>query len=73
MRLHELLEAIDKYGVYQKPAPKRTRADSTQSPLTGPGDDSWKKDKKNIYNWFKRPFLTNGPKGNYRLPIKKKD
>lgn len=56
MRLHELIEAID----------------ATKSPLTSQGDDSWRRDKDNIFNWFKRPFLTNGPKGNYMLPIKKK-
>ena len=56
MRLYELLEAID----------------GTQSPLTNPGDASWRHNKDDIFNWFKRPFLTNGPKGNYQLPIKKK-
>jgi len=56
MRLQELIEAID----------------GTKSPLTSQGDDSWRRDKDNIFNWFKRPFLTNGPKGNYMLPIKKK-
>jgi len=72
MRLYELLEEIDKYGVYGKLAPKRTKVDGTQSPLTGPGDASWQKAKKNTYNWVKRPFLTNGPRGNYMLPVKKK-
>lgn len=72
MRLHELFEKTDRYGIYDKPAPKRS-TDGSQSPLTGSGDASWKRAKKNIYNWFKRPFLTNGPKGNYMLPIKRKD
>jgi hypothetical protein len=61
MRLYELIEAID-----------RTQTDGSQSPLTSPGDSSWQHDKDNVLNWFKRPFLTNGPKGNYMLPIKKK-
>lgn len=71
MRLHELFEELDKYGVYGKPAPERGKVDGSQSPLTGQGDKSWRKGKKNIYNWFKRPYVTNGPKGNYRLPVKK--
>jgi hypothetical protein len=71
MRLHELFEELDKHGVYGKAAPVRVSADGSQSPLTGQGDASWKKGKKNIYNWFKRPFLTNGTKGNYMLPVKK--
>lgn len=72
MRLHELFEELDKYGIYGKPALNRGKVDGSQSPLTGQGDPSWKTDKHNIYNWFKRPYLTNGPKGNYRLPIKKR-
>ena len=56
MRLYELLEAID----------------GTQSPLTSIGDDSWRHNKNNIFNWFNRPFLTNGPKDTCKLPIKKK-
>lgn len=72
MRLYELIEAIDKYGVYGKPAPDSPSTNGSQSPLTGPGDHKWQQDKKNIYNWFKRPYLTNGPKGNYKLPVKKK-
>lgn len=62
MRLIELIEALDN-------SPNRS---GSQSPLTGSGDSSWHKDKDNIFNWFKRPFLTNGPRGNYRLPVKKK-
>lgn len=72
MRLRELFDAIDNYGIYNKPAPKRGKVDGTQSPLTGPGDESWQRAKGNIYNWFKRPYLTNGLKGNYMLPVKKK-
>lgn len=71
MRLYELFEELDKYGVYGKPAPV-PKSTGNQSPLTGQGDKSWQKSKKNIYAWFLRPFLTNGPKGNYKLPIKKK-
>lgn len=71
MKLNELLEELDRYGVYGKPS-KKYKTDGSQSPLTGPGDASWKKAKKNIFNWFKRPYLTNGPKNNYMLPIKKK-
>jgi hypothetical protein len=71
MKLNELLEELDRYGVYGKPSKKYT-TDGSQSPLTGPGDASWKKAKKNIFNWFKRPYLTNGSKNNYMLPIKKK-
>jgi hypothetical protein len=72
MRLHELLEEIDRYGVYGKPAKDRSNADGSKSPLTDPGDASWKRDKHDIFNWFKLPFLTNGPKDAHRLPIKKK-
>ena len=72
MRLHELFEELDRYGVYGKAAPQRSTVDGSQSPLTSQGDASWQRGKKSIYNWFKRPFLTNGPKGNHRLPIKKK-
>lgn len=71
MKLYELFEELDKYGVYGKPS-KRKSTDGSQSPLTYQGDASWKKAKKNIYNWFKRPYLTNGPKGNYMLPVKGK-
>lgn len=71
MRLHELFEELEKYGIYNNPAPKHGTVDGSQSPLTCPGDESWRKGKKNIYNWFKRPYLTNGPKGNYRLPVKR--
>lgn len=72
MRLHELFEEIDKWGVYGKAPPVRVRVDGTQSPLTGAGDESWQKGKHDIYNWFKLPFMTNGYKGNYMLPVKKK-
>ena len=61
MRLHELFEALDQYGVYAKPAPDRGKIDGTQSPLTYQGDKSWLDNKDNIYTWFKRPYLTNGP------------
>lgn len=72
MRLHELFEELDKYGIYGKPASAHSNEDGSSSPLTGQGDSSWLKSKRDIYNWFKRPFLTNGPKNNYRLPIKKR-
>jgi hypothetical protein len=72
MRLHELFEESDEWGVYGKAAPVRVAVDGSQSPLTGQGDASWQRDKNNIFNWFKRPFLTNGSRGNYRLPVKKK-
>jgi hypothetical protein len=72
MRLHELLEEIDRYGVYGKPAKDRSNADGSKSPLTDPGDASWQRARKDVRNWFRLPFLTNGPKDNYQLPIKRK-
>lgn len=72
MRLHELLEELDRYGVYGKPAPNREIADGSKSPLTSPGDASWQRAKGNIYNWFRLPFMTNGPRSNHMLPVKKK-
>jgi hypothetical protein len=68
MRLWEF--AGDKWGVYGKP-PKRTKTDGTQSPLTFQGDAKWQNDKDFAHKWFSRPFLTNGPRGNYMLPVKK--
>lgn len=72
MRLHELFEELDRYGIYGGPPPNRAASDGSKSPLTSPGDASWKRAKSDIRNWFRLPFLTNGPKGNYRLPIKRK-
>jgi hypothetical protein len=72
MRLHELLEELDRYGVYGGPPPRRSSSDGSKSPLTDPGDASWQRDKRDIRNWFRLPFLTNGPRGNYRLPVKRK-
>lgn len=77
MKLHELFDInekfeLDRYGIYGKPAPRRKSSDGSQSPLTYQGDASWKRAKNDIFNWFRRPYLTNGPRGNYRLPIKGK-
>lgn len=71
MKLNELFEELDRYGVYGKPS-KRHKSDGAASPLTGAGDASWRKAKNDIFNWFKRPYLTNGPRGNYMLPVKRK-
>lgn len=68
MRLYELLEELDKSS--RKKA-RRTNATGSKSPLTSPGDASWKAGKDDIYNWFRLPFMTNGSKGNYMLPVKK--
>lgn len=61
MKLIELFEDIDRWGIYGGPPPERTTVDGTQSPLTWQGDASWKDAKDDIYSWFKLPFLTNGP------------
>ena len=65
-------EITDKWGVYGGPAPDRTKTDGSQSPLTYPGTKEWQDEKDYMRKWFSRPYLTNGPKGNYMLPIKKR-
>lgn len=67
MRLHEI---TDRWGIYGGPAPKRSKTDGSDSPLTFQGTKAWKSEKDYTKKWFSRPYLTNGPKGNYRLPIK---
>lgn len=69
MRLREL---TDKTGVYKKPTAKRENETGSNSPLTFQGDSKWENDKDFSHKWFSRPYLTNGPKGNYMLPIKNK-
>lgn len=60
MKLIELLEDTDLWGIYGGPSPQLPM-DGTKSPLTLQGDVSWKAAKGDIYSWFMRPFLTNGP------------
>lgn len=71
MRLYELFSELDKHSIERQADPVSVNNDGSKSPLTGQGDAGWQQSRDNIYNWFKRPFLTNGPKDNYRLPIKK--
>lgn len=68
MRISDL---TDKWGVYGKPAPRRTKVDGTQSPLTFQGDKEWENEKDYMKKWFSRPYLTNGPKGNHMLTVRK--
>lgn len=68
MRLRDI---TDQWGIYGKPAPKRVSVDGTKSPLTYQGDAAWKGEKDYARKWFSRPYLTNGPKGNHMLPIRK--
>lgn len=67
-----LWEITDKWGIYGGPAPNRDNSDGHKSPLTDPGTPEWQNEKDYAKKWFSRPFLTNGPRGNYMLPIKKK-
>jgi len=67
-----LWEFTDRWGVYGKPAPHRTKVDGTQSPLTFQGDAEWRDDPDFMHKWFSRPYLTKGVRGNHMLPIKKK-
>jgi len=61
----------DRWGVYGKKAPRRTKTDGTQSPLTFQGNERWENEPDFAKKWFSRPYLTNGPKGNHMLPIRK--
>lgn len=67
-----LWEISDKWGIYGGPPPKRPNSDGQKSPLTDPGTEEWQNEKDYAKKWFSRPYLTNGPKGNYMLPVKKK-
>lgn len=65
-------EISDKWGVYGAPKNDRPNADGSNSPLTFQGDDKWKNEPDYMKKWFSLPYMTNGVKGNYMLPIKKK-
>ena len=67
-----LWEITDKWGIYGGPAPRRDNSDGHKSPLTDPGTEEWQNEKDFAKKWFSLPYLTNGPKGNHMLPIKKK-
>lgn len=67
-----LWEITDKWGIYGGPAPRRTNTDGHASPLTSQGTEEWQEEKDYAKKWFSRPYLTNGPKGNHMLPIKRK-
>lgn len=65
-------EITDKWGIYGKPPPDRENISGQQSPLSYSGTKKWKNEKDYMKKWFSLPYLTNGPKGNYMLPIKKR-
>lgn len=64
-------EISDKWGVYGAPKHQSPNTDGSQSPLTFQGNADWTNEPDFMKKWFSRPYLTNGVKGNYMLPIKK--
>ena len=62
---------FDRYGVYGKPKRRPKLSSGDASPLTYQGTRAWRDEKDYARKWFSRPFLTNGPKGNHMLPIKR--
>lgn len=67
----KMSDITDKWGIYGKPSRRRPNVDGTKSPLTFQGDEKWLNEPDYAKKWFSRPYLTNGPKGNHMLPIRK--
>ncbi len=64
-------EISDKWGVYGEPPADRSNTDGSKSPLTFQGNTDWTTEPDFMKKWFSLPYMTNGVKGNYMLPIKK--